>query len=456
MKKIATILTAFVATVGCVVGATRTVEAQTVYVMTAFDPFDSKQGAAFQRDANDFKALWGRHIENERADGGANRKGYRIYNEETFGAAPGVEWNGPELYRWDDKINGDLPRAYDDIFERMARGIRNCPAGADDAIVVYWSGHGGFEDGEHLLVSQNGTSIRRSKLLDAMKSRGARLVVLLTDSCADYRQTASKIHNMGEFAPSGAPPMEISPLFDKLFFLSSGVVDVNAATENSKAWTVPIKANVWDEKIDLSYGCFTLALCGSLTWKQLGVSTSSLPGIVRGGAKAYVNAATEPITFADAEVGAMNACYNVDVGWSELMEYVQEATRVFAKRFAGQTQQIAVWAIPGRAVETPSDAPSADWSQPDFYPEIGDVVVAVDGKTVGSASAFKSAVASAASTITLTLKDARSGKRYRLRTKLGSGSGDRLGISVVDDSKGARVVGVRAGGPGTRCQFKWE
>lgn len=450
IRKITATILLGVATAFSGLGMGGTVEAQTVYVMTAFDASDADQWRAFQNDANSFQEIWGLHIDNYSE---TSTKKFALYN--TYESA----WRGPELYRF-DIMSDEAPKMGDRFFERMLEGIRKCPVESDDALVVFWAGHGAFKNGEHCLAA-NGSLIERSRLLDAMKSRGARLTVLITDCCSDYRE-ATEFQNRKEFPPSAQTlygSAGITPLFDNLFFQSRGVVDVCAAIEGSKAFTYSRSVRIpgSNEDRDVSGGCFTIALCSQYSWKNMGVSISLAPRIARSGANAYVKAlGREGIRLEpqDAEIGALVACYSLEVGWNELMDYVQETT-AFLARQEGCDQRVAVWQITGREFQSPENA-SAEWSRPTYSPEIGDVVVEVDGRSIRSASDFRNAVSSASSTITLTLVDARSGKRYLMRTKIGAGRGDRLGVSVVDDEDGARVVGIRASGPASRCQFLWE
>lgn len=451
IRKITATLLLGVATAFGGLGTGGTVEAQTVYVITAFDASDAKQWRAFQNDANSFQEIWGLHIDNYSE---TSTKKFALYN--TYESA----WRGPELYRF-DIMSDEAPKMGDRFFERMLEGIRKCPVESDDALVVFGAGHGAFKNGEHCLAAENGSLIERSRLLDAMKSRGARLTVLITDCCSDYRET-TEFQNRKEFPPSAQTlygSAGITPLFDNLFFQSRGVVDVCAAIEGSKAFTYSRSVRIpgSNENRDVSGGCFTIALCSQYSWENMGVSISSAPRIARSGANAYVKAlGREGIRLEpqDAEIGALVACYSLEVGWNELMDYVQETT-AFLARQKGRDQRVAVWQITGREFQSPENA-SAEWSRPTYSPEIGDVVVEVDGRSIRSASDFRNAVSSASSTITLTLVDARSGKRYLMRTKIGAGRGDRLGVSVVDDEDGARVVGIRASGPASRCQFLWE
>lgn len=112
-----------------------------------------------------------------------------IYNAPSYGTEwEKVDtWNGkPTTAKWTDaneKISESDKNL--DVLTNLKAALQSCPAGSDDTIVVYWSGHGAFKDNEHYLVTNNGTEIKRSEILDALKTKNVRLSVLLSDACAN-------------------------------------------------------------------------------------------------------------------------------------------------------------------------------------------------------------------------------------------------------------------------------
>jgi hypothetical protein len=99
---------------------------------------------------------------------------------------------------------------------------------ADDAMFVFYSGHGAHDEQGHWLAMPDGSKLYRATILDAMKRKGVRLAVLLTDSCNEFHPgTTGRPKNL----PSVRSPNRITPLFDELFFRQQGVLDANSASE---------------------------------------------------------------------------------------------------------------------------------------------------------------------------------------------------------------------------------
>ena len=53
-----------------------------------------------------------------------------------------------------------------------------------DALLMYFAGHGAFDEKGHFLAMADGNRFHRSDILQIMKAKNARLVVLISDSCA--------------------------------------------------------------------------------------------------------------------------------------------------------------------------------------------------------------------------------------------------------------------------------
>ena len=113
--------------------------------------------------------------------------------------------------------------------ENIMKAIAAAPVQGNDSLVFFWSGHGGFDvqRKEHFLQMPGGGLLFRSTVLGALKKRGARLTVLMTDSCANFVDTTANLQQMAPASPD--PNRGVAPLFDALFVKSKGVVDINAA-----------------------------------------------------------------------------------------------------------------------------------------------------------------------------------------------------------------------------------
>jgi hypothetical protein len=128
------------------------------------------------------------------------------------------------------------PKAMDS--ERIIRVIRR-PNGKDigpnDALVFFYSGHGGFDQsrGHYLWLSQVKKALVREDLREEIKRSPARLRVILTSCCSSVRNLA---HD--EVGSVGAP-FGLTPLMDSLFFSYSGFVDLTAAKPGEFAFILP-------------------------------------------------------------------------------------------------------------------------------------------------------------------------------------------------------------------------
>ncbi len=92
-----------------------------------------------------------------------------------------------------------------------------------DTVVIYYAGHGQFDlqSNDHILKMNLG-SLSRRELKKLITDRKPRLTVIISDSCASFRQETAMVA-----APF--PLGQLSPLFHSLFFQPFGVVDINAA-----------------------------------------------------------------------------------------------------------------------------------------------------------------------------------------------------------------------------------
>lgn len=121
--------------------------------------------------------------------------------------------------------------------------VEKLKPGDDDVTVVYFSGHGGYNAQlkEHM-VFLRGETLGRKKLAKALKQRGGRHQVILTDTC-------SNVVDVPIPAPWGPPPENVTPLFRSLFMEPRGFTDVSAtqpgefgqATPGGGVFTIALK-----------------------------------------------------------------------------------------------------------------------------------------------------------------------------------------------------------------------
>ena len=103
----------------------------------------------------------------------------------------------------------------------------------DDAILVYFSGHGGYDkDGHHLVTGRE--RLRRLTVLQELKKKDCRLRMLITDACFQEVRVPTIPAD-----PAFLSPLETTPLFHNLFFKSRGMLDINSCTKTQQAWCHP-------------------------------------------------------------------------------------------------------------------------------------------------------------------------------------------------------------------------
>lgn len=169
--------------------------------------------------------------------------------------------------------------------------VNACPARGDDVIVVYYSGHGAFDDqqGSYLKFPRlgAGTILTRERLKEAMRAKGCRLAVLLTDSC-NKLSAIPRPQQPAKAMPAPEAPQRpaISVLFQSLFFESEGFVDLVSSNKGELSLAYP--AERADEETIRKFpdaarfmihrgGLFTVALVGlmnhsedkPLTWRDV-------------------------------------------------------------------------------------------------------------------------------------------------------------------------------------------
>ncbi|MDO5309314.1 MAG: caspase family protein [Planctomycetia bacterium] len=304
------------------------------------------------------------------------------------------EWRGPDVSN-SDNISRDIFRA-----------IESCPAGSNDIVFFYWTGHGAYDSSRgHYLALPPGNGDRyvfRSKILSALKQKNPRLIVFITDTCHSLIDVPS--------APCAAPTMEMTRKIRSLFFDCRGVLDANSSSPGQKSISTEAGS------------IFTILFTSYL--------------------QSDVNRPTTWKAF-----------------FSEIDDWC---------RHNGKAQRVYTWSWPtsgsggGSSPDSSSSNGSyAGWTEAKYHPENGDRIirVRVDGQnyTINSDSYFRSVIGNASSNdVILTLVDNRSGKTYDLRTMLRPrGNATRLGIYTRDTSAtGVLVYGVMSGSPGAYCRMR--
>jgi len=123
----------------------------------------------------------------------------------------------------------------------MLREIRNLNVSSDDTIFFFYSGHGAFDSaqGQYFALAAQ-EQVLRSEVIDALKTKRARLSILISDCC----------YNQADLTAKHARPQQIQiqsrgeikglrPLVEKLFFETEGVVDITASEKGTYGFIYP-------------------------------------------------------------------------------------------------------------------------------------------------------------------------------------------------------------------------
>jgi hypothetical protein len=258
--------------------------------------------------------------------------------------------------------------------------IEDLPIGGNDAIVFYYSGHGGNdrEKGHYLLFPHANSDplLFRSKLRSALQGR-QRLTVILTDCCAVSMNIPKTIFPMPTFPEQSD---RISRLFEGLFFEERGLIDITSSSPGEASISLS----------DGSGSIFTISLCRllnsshlrnrKLTWFEVFYQCKK---------KAIENFESVSPNGIEVETFDDDGKQLFDGNSLPIMHH-QDAQRAFAFRIP--KPQLGLGARPkpeGGLVVTllVPDLPAARAGINE-----GDVILAVDGKRIGSESDFDKSV----------------------------------------------------------------
>jgi hypothetical protein len=130
--------------------------------------------------------------------------------------------------------------------DRILKHYDNHPATANDTVMLFYSGHGGttredVKPRDHIFQLSGGPRkelLYRSELRRAMQNTGARLVILLSDSCSEFTAfTAPPSADREIVVKPIRDPNAVLPGYRRLFFEARGVVDVNSSREGTYSFS---------------------------------------------------------------------------------------------------------------------------------------------------------------------------------------------------------------------------
>ena len=154
--------------------------------------------------------------------------------------------------------------------EAIINYFRTVPAGPNDVLLFYYSGHGGMFEGQgHVLTTSHG-NLSRSTLRAVLSRRQPRLGVILTDCCS------SIVRRQPQFqAPAAAPPRPgVSPMLRCLILQHRGIVDVTSSSFGEASWSGPGTGGFFTAALGIALGSWGIDEFdgnrdGFVTWNEV-------------------------------------------------------------------------------------------------------------------------------------------------------------------------------------------
>ncbi|MDB5349311.1 MAG: peptidase caspase catalytic subunit p20 [Planctomycetota bacterium] len=282
-----------------------------------------------------------------------------------------------------------------------------------DMVVVYSATHGGFDrnQGSYLFFPRTRQSLTRKALRDAIEAKGARLGVLITESCNNVKEIPGVPSVATPMA--GPPPTAVSPLFRALFLSHAGFVDLASSKPGERSLCYP-RMRIGRTLRALQGALFTEALIGAmgqhaqeaLTWEQI---CSEVATVVR---SEFARIAPEGLEDEDAP-DQVQRTQTVDLRspgtWSptdETQSHVNSRLRLGA---LGQ-------GMPGVGVKVVRVFEGSAAQKMGL--EANDVIRAMNGVGVDDTTEYVRLIKNSGEQMTLDVRDWRTGKLVRLQGKL--------------------------------------
>jgi hypothetical protein len=132
--------------------------------------------------------------------------------------------------------------------------IAELKVASNDTILFYYTGHGAVDDQGHYFALAQG-KLYRQELLNRLQAKGCRLVAMITDCCNTRSDGYTYMAPYFEIPDRSAP----TPLFQKLFFDTQGVIDINSSSPAESAFFAPYLDNESTGPPGSAGSIFTLA-----------------------------------------------------------------------------------------------------------------------------------------------------------------------------------------------------
>jgi hypothetical protein len=152
--------------------------------------------------------------------------------------------------------------------------IKGLAVGPDEGLFFYYCGHGAIDkkSKKHYFQMRLG-EVYRDEVLDAMKKKGAPLVVLLTDCCSSLADAKSPPVMMDPGSLVTPKAISLKPAVKSLLFQARGTIDITAAAADTPSWSDPFQGGVFTRTFcnlvqNRQFGQLDKDGDGLLTWKE--------------------------------------------------------------------------------------------------------------------------------------------------------------------------------------------
>lgn len=116
----------------------------------------------------------------------------------------------------------------------IKKAVSSINANPNDTIVVYYSGHGGYDQNGHFLALKGGRFYRK-EIAKILTQKSVRLSVFVTDACNGYSGEVPQ--NQAGLAGAHAFTTDGMTTFESLLMNHRGVIDINAADKDQFGWS---------------------------------------------------------------------------------------------------------------------------------------------------------------------------------------------------------------------------
>lgn len=135
------------------------------------------------------------------------------------------------------RVETTLVRGRDVTAKKALAALKAMPSGADDVLFVYFTGHGGMDEGVPFLAMATGNGLERQTLLSALDAKPARLRIMVADACTN--EISEPVRTRSFKRTKGAKPDEgrFDEIYRTLLYGYRGNLYATASSEGEYAWS---------------------------------------------------------------------------------------------------------------------------------------------------------------------------------------------------------------------------